>query len=100
MPVTEKIGKQKLILRSKTLGDLPWEVEVNWVAVDSSNIKRVGWDVGGNTYVEFHHDGIYCYVGTSIQKAVACAYAQSTGEYFARKIKGVYPYVKIKVGLK
>jgi len=67
--------------------------------INSSNINWVGWPAEGGQallFVEFKGGGRYVYNGVSRQLAVACAYAESTGSFFAKKIKPKYEATKIR----
>lgn len=75
----------------------PMDVLVNYRLVDSSNIDRIGWDNAGNMYVRFKASGLYCYMGVSRQRAVACAYAESVGRYLHQHIKNAHAVLKLGV---
>jgi hypothetical protein len=67
--------------------------------IDSSNIEWIGWPRSKNTpmlVVQFKGGARYCYIGVSRQRAVACAYAKSSGEYLNKQIKPHYEVVKIR----
>lgn len=73
------------------------DVIINWRYVESSNVKRVGWDKHGNMYVEYLSGDCYAYMGVSRQRAVATAYSNSVGRYINRKIKKHFRPVKLGV---
>jgi hypothetical protein len=67
--------------------------------IESSNIKWIGWpETGGQSlmFVEFSDGSRYVYNGVSRQKAVACAYAESTGIYLNKRIKPKYQATKLR----
>lgn len=68
---------------------------ITWREVESSNVRRVGWDRHGSMFVEYHSGGVYEYKGVSRQRAVACAYAKSVGQYVRWRIKPNFPAVSI-----
>lgn len=64
--------------------------------VSSTNIASVGFDAGSSTLeIEFHSGGIYQYFGVPEHVYMELVTAPSVGSYFARNIKGVYPYRQI-----
>jgi hypothetical protein len=75
-------------------------VPCNLRYIKSSNIEWVAWPQVETTpplmFVEFKGGGRYIYVGVSRQRAVACAYAESTGSYFAKYIKNGYQTIKLR----
>lgn len=73
----------------------PMDVFVNFRLVESSNVDRVGWDVAGNTYVQFTNGSMYVYYGTTRQRAVAAAYSKSVGSYINRCLKDNYQSLKV-----
>ncbi len=64
-------------------------------AVDSTNIKLVGWEAG-TLRVEFHKGGVYEYAGVPEGTAKLLISSDSPGSFFARNIKGLYPTTKIR----
>lgn len=70
--------------------------------IDSSNIKWVGWPEKQMKmavplmFVEFTDGSRYIYAGVTRQRASACAYAESTGSYLAKNIKGKFTALKIR----
>lgn len=58
-----------------------------YVVEDSSNVRYVGWMDDGRMIVQFRSGSAYVYHGVSRQRAVACCYARSVGEYINRRIK-------------
>lgn len=69
---------------------------MNREAVDSSNLKSVGYDPDSRTLeVEFHHGGIYQYYGVPDQVYESLMSSGSHGRFLAQRIKGVYGYSKI-----
>ena len=67
--------------------------------INSSNIKWVGWPEKGKQplmFVEFNDGSRYVYVGVTRQRATHCAYAESTGIYLNRKIKGKFASLKLR----
>jgi hypothetical protein len=68
--------------------------------IESSNIKWVGWPERPTQtplmFVEFIDGSRYVYFGVTRQRATAAAYAESTGSYFAKKIKGKFDYLKLR----
>ena len=76
-------------------GRPPQDVFVIFRIVESSNVRRVGWDVFGNMYVTYLTGNTYVYFGVSRQRAVAAAYAPSVGQFINRRIKGRFPALKL-----
>ena len=67
------------------------------VAVSSSNIASVGYDVTSQTLeIEFNSGGIYRYYGVPQDVYDALMAASSHGVYFYRSIKEYYRYEKIQ----
>jgi len=67
--------------------------------INSSNIRWIGWPEKGNQplmFVEFKDGSRYVYFGVTRQRAVHAAFAESSGEYLAKKIKGEYEYLKLR----
>jgi len=75
-------------------------VPCNLRYIQSSNIAWVAWPRIPNPppllFVEFKDGGRYVYMGVSRQRAVALAYAESTGSYFAKNIKNEYETLKLR----
>lgn len=66
-------------------------------AVDSSNLKSVGYNETSHTLeVEFHHGGIYQYYNVPESVYLGLMKASSHGTYFDQEIKkGGYRYKKV-----
>jgi len=67
--------------------------------IDSSNIEWIGWPKDGGQrlmFVEFKDGSRYVYNGVSRQRAVSCAYSDSTGSYFQKNIRGKYETLKLR----
>lgn len=64
----------------------------------SSNISWIGWPDTGEPLmvVEFSNGTRYAYPGVTRQRAVACAYADSSGEYLNKRIKPHFEVVKLR----
>lgn len=75
-------------------------IEIVTRKIRSTNVDWIGWPRSGEPLmiVQFsgNYGSRYAYLGVSRQKAVAAAYAESTGVYLARKIKPHYEAVKIR----
>jgi hypothetical protein len=71
------------------------QVNVNFRQVSSSNIDQVGWDRFRTMYVRFKSGALYLYPGVSRQRAVACAYAASVGQYLNKKVKKKFECIRI-----
>lgn len=64
--------------------------------VSSSNIASVGYSQATSTLeVGFHSGSVYQYRGVPAHLASALVSASSVGSYFARYIKGQFPYRKL-----
>lgn len=61
---------------------------------DSSNVSAIMWAKTG-MYVTFRGGATYLYKGVSRQRAVACARANSVGNYINHKIKPNFEVVRI-----
>ena len=68
------------------------------VAVSSSNLASVGYDVNGAILeVEFNHGGVYQYSGVSSEIHQGLMSAGSHGAYFDKFVKKAgFAYVKIR----
>jgi KTSC domain len=68
--------------------------------INSSNIEWVGWPEKSSDpplmFVQFKGGSRYVYVGVTRQKAVHCAYADSTGIYLNERIKPKYEALKLR----
>lgn len=65
--------------------------------VKSSNIKSIGYDEENkNLEIEFHLGAVYSYTGVPKEAYDALMAAESKGSAFARLIKGVFNYHKVK----
>lgn len=63
--------------------------------VSSSNIRSVGYAVEKKVLeVEFDGCSVYHYKEIDPIEVVQFIFAESLGNYFAKNIKGKYPYVK------
>jgi len=73
-------------------------VKLNIRRLDSSNIDWIGWPVSGESLmvVNFKDGSRYGYVGVSRQRAVAMAYAWSSGSYLAMYIKPFYKVYQLR----
>jgi len=80
----------------------PAQEEIRWRDVDSSNVRKVGWDKDGNMYVLFRDTSLngtstlYMYRSVPRQRVVAAARAKSVGKYINEHIKPHHPAVKIR----
>lgn len=76
--------------------------EVRWRDVESSNVRRVGWDSRGNMYVIYRDSSaegrntMYAYADVSRQRVVAASRAKSVGKYINEHIKPNHDAVKLK----
>lgn len=73
-------------------------VTFNGLVVNSSNVNRIAWPVSGEPLmlVEFANGNRYAYLGVSRQRAVACAYAKSVGEFLNNRIKPNFSVMRIR----
>lgn len=81
------------------LGIPPGNIAFSARDVESSNIEWIAWpkyDKASLMIVEFKGGARYAYIGVSRQKAVACAYAKSSGHYLNTRIKPHYEVVKLR----
>lgn len=75
-------------------------VRINWRIVESSQVLRLGWTLDTPDhflFVKYISGGTYMYRGVSRQRAVAAAFAESTGSYINRKIKPYFPCTKVRL---
>lgn len=97
MPVE---AKDVTFMSSHWTDELPaGNIGFNIRKIGSSNIRWIGWPMYDNVpimVVEFKGGGRYAYLGVSRQRAVACAYAASSGRYLAKKIKPDFEVVKLR----
>lgn len=75
-------------------------IPLNIRRIDSSNIEWIGWPKAKGSadimVVSFGDASRYIYFGVTRQKAVACAYAESSGVYLNREIKGKHGCLKVR----
>lgn len=76
-------------------------ISVNSRIIDSSNVEAVAWPTGNRSgvplmIVRYKGGGLYGYIGVSRQRAVAAAYAPSTGRYINQRIKEHFETVKLR----
>jgi hypothetical protein len=66
--------------------------------IDSGNIEQILWPKTGEPLmiVQFKSGTRYAYLGVSRQRAVACAYARSSGEFLNKRIKPNFDVVKLR----
>jgi hypothetical protein len=90
MPVLAKHSHLRFVRENR-------EIDVNVREVDSSNVDSIAWPVTGEPLmiVTYRNGGVYGYLGVSRQRAVAAAYASSTGSYINARIKGHFKPVKL-----
>ena len=70
--------------------------DVEMVELDSSNIKAVGYDAENRRMVvEFLSGGTYRYDDVPPSVFVGLISDDSPGGFFAREVKGKYPFVKV-----
>jgi hypothetical protein len=80
----------------------PAQEEIRWRDVESSNVRKVGWDKDDNMYVLFRdaslngNNTLYMYRSVSRQRVVAASRAKSVGKYINQHIKPYHPAVKIR----
>jgi hypothetical protein len=80
----------------------PAQEEIRWKDVDSSNVRKVGWDRDGNMYVLFRdvslegRNTLYMYRGVTRQRVVAASRAKSVGRYLNQHIKPHHDAVRIR----
>lgn len=66
---------------------------IEWVEVDSSNVKAVAYDPATEILaVRFANGGLYSYADVTQTVFTGLAGAQSVGKYLNTVIKGVHPY--------
>ncbi len=66
------------------------------IAVTSSNINSVGYDLNSMTLeIEFHSGSIYQYFDVPESEYHNLISADSVGSYFHRNIKNIHRYVKL-----
>lgn len=97
MPVIEK-----LVMKLSTVSILEMPVghfKFNVRRIESSNIDWIGWPQTGQPLLVVQFKGgetRYAYIGVSRQRAVACAYAKSSGEYLNHRIKPFFEAFKLR----
>lgn len=73
---------------------MPKIEKINWVDVDSSNVKQVFHsDKTDTVFVKFHNGGLYAYMGVNEEVYMGLAGAVSVGQYLNRVLKA-YPYTR------
>lgn len=89
MPVLEK--RSGLVIKNDE------HVMVNSRIVESSNVESIAWPQSGEPLmiVRYRGGGVYGYIGVSRQRAVAAAYAASTGRYINERIKRHFETVRL-----
>lgn len=67
---------------------------IDWVELDSSNIKRAAYHEDTQTVcVEFHSGGLYTYLGPPMEVYMGLVHANSVGQYLHRVLKA-FPYTR------
>jgi hypothetical protein len=94
MPITEKLTMD--IPGGADMIGAPVKCRIR--KIESSNIDWIGWPVDGEPclIVQFKGGSRYVYLGVSRQKAVACAFSASSGEYLNKRIKPHYEVAKLR----
>jgi hypothetical protein len=65
-------------------------------AVQSSDLRAVGFDWSGTLTIEFHSGGVYEYYGVPRSEYAALMNASSHGKYFHAHIKNRYSCRRIQ----
>ena len=72
-------------------------MEIEKVNVSSSVVEAIGYDQNSGTLrVWFLNVSVYDYSGVSLLEFEALRDATSIGSYLAKKIKGFYPFRKVR----
>lgn len=67
---------------------------IDWVELDSSNVKRAAYHENTKTIcVEFHSGGLYTYLGPNEEIYMGLVHAVSVGQYLNRVVK-TFPYTR------
>lgn len=73
---------------------------MNRIAIQSSNIKSIGYDAGTKTLeAEFTNGGLYQYTGVPSEEYAKLMAAESVGKYFGSNIRGKFPHTKVDTGI-
>lgn len=83
-------------LKSYGASEMAQEQLINWIEVDSSNIKHVGYEEDSRClFVRFHNGGLYVYDDVDMEVFMSLQLANSVGSYFNNAVKAAgYSYVK------
>ena len=68
---------------------------MNMTPVSSSNLSSVGYE-NGTLCIAFNSGGVYYYTGVPRSVYEDLMNADSHGKYFAKFIRNVYPYQRIR----
>lgn len=82
-------------LPNMPVGNIAFEARM----IHSSNVEWIAWpkyDEVPIMLVQFKGGSRYAYIGVSRQRAVACAYARSSGNYLAAKIKPHFKVMRLR----
>lgn len=66
-------------------------------AVESSNIRSVGYDEGTQALeVEFSSGTVYRYTGVPMSVHMDLVTSESVGKYFNANVKSAYPFTRVE----
>lgn len=94
----ERVGDDARVARILSGGSwMPGSLNTEFTPVDSSNIAGIAYASESHTLsVEFHDGSIYEYSGVPENAYSAFLESASPGSFFHRRVKGAYPYQKVR----
>ena len=85
----------------KLRNSMEWADSGEWVSVTSSNVAGIAYKKHGKTlYVEFKSGAIYSYKGVLSVTAQDMFNSSSMGKFVHYRLKGRFPYQRLKDGFK
>lgn len=76
---------------------MPETNTLNYVPVQSSNLREVAYDAAAETLgVIFHNGGEYHYANVPAALVAEMLSAPSTGSFFSRNIRGVFVTTRVR----
>ena len=88
---------QSKVDKRHQIGSTDWVNTGKWVRVKSSNVAGIAYHrKNKNMYVEFLNGAVYEYKGVAVDTARAMFNSGSMGKFVHRRLKGKYPFSRIK----
>ena len=81
---------------SKGWKEMTEQVKIDLMAVESSQIAKIGYDLSSKTLVvKFKKGAVYSYSEVPQKIFDEFMQAESKGKYFHAKVKGIFKYLKL-----